>query len=84
MLAWWPLPARSGFGLPTAYFVFQGLELLAERSPIGIQLGLQHAVRGRLFALFCVVAPAFILFHPPFMGGVVVPLLGAIGASNPT
>ena len=75
------LPARSGFGLPTAYFVFQGLAVLAERSPIGIRLGLRRALRGRLFALFVVIAPAITLFHPPFMGRVVVPLLGAIGAS---
>src|SRR5262249_38299146 len=43
------LPARGGYGLPTAYFVLQGCGVLAERSRFGRRLGLGKGIRGRLF-----------------------------------
>jgi hypothetical protein len=74
------LPAGGGYGLPTAYFVLQGLGVLVERSPWGKSVNLSAGVRGRLFALFCAAAPAFLLFHPLFVHRVIVPFLRAIGA----
>lgn len=76
------LPARGGWGGPTIYFVIQGLGLLAERSRIGRSLGLARGWRGWLFAMAVLVAPAYWLFHPPFIREVVLPFLDAIGATS--
>jgi hypothetical protein len=74
------VPAGAGYGLPTAYFVLQGLGVLAERSPLGDRLGLRRGVCGRMFAILIIAGPAFWLFHPPFVIGVFIPFLRAIGA----
>jgi hypothetical protein len=74
------LPARGGYGLPTGYFVLQGLGVLIERSPLGKRLGLGSGIRGWLWAVIFAGAPAFILFHPLFVRGVILPFLSAIGA----
>jgi alginate O-acetyltransferase complex protein AlgI len=74
------LPAHGGYGLPTAYFLLQGLGLVLERSALGIKLGLATGIRGRAFALFIAAAPAFWLFPPIFVRNVILPMLHAIGA----
>jgi hypothetical protein len=56
--------------LPTAYFLLQGTALLVER-----RLG-----SSRPFTILVVAAPAFWLFHPPFVGQVILPFMKAIGA----
>jgi alginate O-acetyltransferase complex protein AlgI len=73
------LPARGGFGLPTAYFLFQGIAVLAERSALGRRLGLGKGFRGWFFTLVCAGGPAFWLFHPSFVINVILPMLHAIG-----
>lgn len=73
------LPARGGYGLPTAYFVMQGLAVLFERSRTGRRLGLGHGVRGWLFVLLVTVAPVWWLFHPAFIHNVILPMLQALG-----
>ena len=64
------LPAKAGYGLPTLYFLIQAAALVIERK------------RGsnRFWTLVCVAAPAFILFHPPFVHRVIIPFLNVIGA----
>jgi hypothetical protein len=74
------LPARGGYGLPSCYFVLQGLGVLFERSTPGKRLGLSSGTRGWLFAVFCAGAPAYLLFHQWFVRGVILPFLAAIGA----
>jgi alginate O-acetyltransferase complex protein AlgI len=74
------VPARGGYGLPTAYFLLQGIGLLFERSPLGTGLGLRGGRRGRIYALVVAAAPAFWLFHPPFVLRVIVPFMHAVGA----
>ena len=74
------VPARGGYGLPTAYFLVQGIGVMFERSALGRSIRLQNAVTGRIFALAITAAPAFWLFHPPFVLRVMVPFMRAIHA----
>ena len=73
-------PARGGYGLPTAYFLVQGIGVLLERSAIGRRLGLGSGVRGWLWVLLWAGTPAFLLFHPLFVRRVVLPFVAAIGS----
>lgn len=75
------LPARGGYGLPTGYFLVQGFGLAFERSSFGKALGLARGMRGRVFALVVVVAPAYWLFPPVFVRNIIQPMLRAIGAT---
>jgi hypothetical protein len=68
------LPARGGYGLPTAYFLIQGAGLLIERSAYG------RKIRGRLFTAIIAGGPSYWLFHPIFVRHVILPMLRAIGA----
>ncbi len=72
------LPARGGYGLPTGYFILQGLGVMFERSAPGRRFGLQKGLAGRIFALVITAGPAFWLFHPPFVHRVVIPFMHAI------
>jgi len=74
------LPSRGGYGMPTAYFVLQGLGVSLERSHIGRRLGLQQGLSGWLFMLVFTAGPAFWLFHPAFVLRVMLPFMKAIGA----
>jgi Membrane bound O-acyl transferase family len=74
------VPAGGGYGLPTGYFVLQGVGLASERSQLGRLLGLGRGWRGWMFTALVTVGPAFWLFPPPFVHNVVLPMLGAIGA----
>lgn len=73
-------PAGGGYGWPTLYFALQGIGLLAERSKFGKAVGLGAGWSGRVFAAAVVVGPVYGLFHPPFVLGVVLPFLKALGA----
>ena len=75
------VPARAGYGLPTAYFLFQGVAVLTERTVLGRRMGLGKGFHGWLFTLLCAGAPAFWLFHPAFVTNVILPMLYAIGAN---
>jgi len=59
------LPVGAGFGLPTCYFVLQGLLVARER-----------AAPGQLATLLWVVVPLPLVFHPWFVRGTILPLLG--------
>jgi alginate O-acetyltransferase complex protein AlgI len=77
------LAARGGWGLPTIYFLIQGVALLVERSRAGRRLGLGRGVLGRVFAVIVIVAPAGLLFHPPFVHRVVLPMVEAFAGYTP-
>jgi membrane bound O-acyltransferase family protein len=71
------LPVRAGFGLPLLYFAIHGALMLGERAleragrPV-----YRSAALGRAWTTFWLVAPLPILFHRPFLRGVVWPILG--------
>ena len=75
------LPASAGYGLPTAYFLIQGLGMVVERTTIGRHLGLGRGVGGWLFTAIVAAGPALLLFHPPFIKTVILPMLHALGAT---
>jgi len=74
------LPAHGGYGLPTGYFILQGLGITLERSAAGRRLGLQRGFPGWLFMFVVAAGPAFWLFHPPFVLRVILPFMHAIRA----
>ena len=59
------LPVNAGFGLPTCYFVLQGLMIQRERKQ-----------PGRLATLLRIALPLPLVFHPWFVAGTLMPLLG--------
>jgi alginate O-acetyltransferase complex protein AlgI len=69
-------PAGAGYGLPTGYFLLQGLAVLAQRK----SAALRGDISGWLLTMIVVAAPAFWLFHPPFVTRVILPSMKAIGA----
>jgi predicted DCC family thiol-disulfide oxidoreductase YuxK len=75
------VPARGGYGLPTAYFLIQGLAVLFEHSEPGRKLGLASGFRGWCFVGLVVGLPAFWLFHPVFIHRVILPMFHAIGST---
>ena len=74
------LPAGADFGLPTLYFALQGVAMLAERSPLGVRLGLARGWLAHAFTFIVVTAPIFALFPPVFVLRVMVPFLEIIKA----
>jgi Membrane bound O-acyl transferase family len=74
------LPARGGYGLPTAYFMLQGLGVTLERSSWGEKVGLQKGLPAWIFLIVVAAAPAFWLFHPPFVLRVIIPFMHEIHA----
>ncbi len=74
------LPARGGYGLPTGYFILQGLGVTLERSSLGRRIGLQKGPVARIFLVIVTAAPAFWLFHPPFVWRVILPFMHAVHA----
>jgi D-alanyl-lipoteichoic acid acyltransferase DltB (MBOAT superfamily) len=71
------VPVKAGHGLPTLYFLLHGMLVVVERSlersgrPIG-RLGWV----ARVWTLGWLALPLPLLFHPPFLRGVVWPLIG--------
>ncbi len=74
------VPARGGYGLPTTYFVVQGVGAALERSDFGKRLGLRRGLRGWLLTAAFTAGPAFWLFHPPFVLRVILPFMQAMHA----
>ena len=75
------VPARGGYGLPTLYFTIQGFGIVFEHSKFGKRLRLGRGWRGWVFTAAITARPAFVLFPPPFVRNVILPMLNAIGAT---
>ena len=74
------LPARGGFGGPTAYFLIQAAAILVERTRLARRVGLSRGPRGWAFTAVVTVAPLPLLFPPVFVERVILPFMLAIGA----
>ena len=74
------VPARGGYGLPTLYFVLQGLGVMLERSRFGKSVGLGKGALGFFLMLVFTAGPVFWLFHPPFVLHVIIPFMKAMRA----
>jgi alginate O-acetyltransferase complex protein AlgI len=70
------VPAEGGYGLPTGYFLLQGLGLLLERSRPVRRLAAKGAW---VFTLLWTATPAYFLFHPRFIHEVAIPMWTALG-----
>jgi hypothetical protein len=71
------VPVGKGFGLPLVYFLLHGLLVLLERTLASSGLVLAGWV-GRCWTALWVLAPLPLLFHRPFLAGVVWPLIGIL------
>jgi alginate O-acetyltransferase complex protein AlgI len=74
------VPAGGGYGLPTGYFMLQGLGVAGERSGMGRAMGLGRGWRGWAFTVVVTAGPAYWLFPPPFVDQIILPMLDVIGA----
>ncbi|MCZ7649357.1 MAG: membrane bound O-acyl transferase family-domain-containing protein [Planctomycetota bacterium] len=73
------VPAGSGYGGPTAYFLLQGLGLHLERRAFGRAPVALRALARRGFALLVLLAPLPLLFPPAFPREVILPFLAWSG-----
>jgi alginate O-acetyltransferase complex protein AlgI len=72
------VPARGGYGLPTAYFGLQAAGIFVERLP----LFRKRPWLKRLTAWVVLIVPLGWLFPPVFVRNVMLPMLQAIGATG--
>jgi hypothetical protein len=71
------LPVLAGFGLPLSYFLLQGSLVLGERNMERVGRSVSKwGWWSRLWVLGWLALPLPILFHRPFLRGVVWPLIG--------
>nr|WP_294949445.1 MBOAT family protein [uncultured Mucilaginibacter sp.] len=71
------LPVNSGYGLPTLYFVIQGLLVLVEKLLAGKGiLFLKNKWVARMWVFFWLIVPMPLLFHEQFIKQIVWPMAG--------
>ncbi len=71
------VPVRAGYGLPMAYFLLHGMLVAIETRLANRNRPIDRVPWfGRVWTLAWLVAPLPILFHRPFLAGVVWPLIG--------
>lgn len=71
------VPVQKGYGLPLLYFLIHGVLILCERRITGLKGFLQRSRWGHFWCVFWLAGPMMILFHQPFLRGIVWPLIGA-------
>jgi len=54
------LPARGGYGMPTLYFLIQGVLVILEKTPLARRI---HPMVKRAIMCIAVIAPLGLLFH---------------------
>jgi membrane bound O-acyltransferase family protein len=71
------VPVLAGFGGPSLYFLLHGCLILIETglARIGVPLNARPWI-GRVWTLAALIVPLQILFHRPFLAGIVWPIVG--------
>lgn len=69
------VPARQGYGGPTAYFAVHALLVCGEQTPQMRSWLTAHRLLARAWTIFWLVVPLPLLFHTPFLRGMVWPLI---------
>ena len=77
------MPARGGYGMPTAYFAIQGVAAWLERTTAGRRFGLGRGLCGWLFTAAVLVVPLPLLCPEAFLNRVILPMLWAIPGATP-
>ncbi len=72
------VPAQAGFGLPTLYFAMQGVAIVSERWLAKKGVAIKGGWRGWIWTAVVTVPGAIVLFHPPFIRNVIVPVVGFV------
>lgn len=72
------VPAKAGYGFPTLYFLIQGLAMLIERAADKRGVRITNGLRGWLWTATITVPAAYLLFHPPFIRAIVLPVVNSI------
>jgi alginate O-acetyltransferase complex protein AlgI len=70
------VPVRAGYGLPMTYFVIHGTLMIVEAWLAQANRPIDRVSwLGRVWTIFWLLVPLPILFHRPFLAGVVWPLI---------
>lgn len=71
------VPVLAGFGGPSLYFILHGIFVLVENglSRAGMSID-SHPWLGRFWTFVALALPSPLLFHRPFLAGVVWPIVG--------
>lgn len=75
------IPAGSGYGGPTVFFVIQMAALFVERSASGRRFGLGRGIVGWSFAAVTLIGPVGLLFPTAFITEIIVPFCHVLGAN---
>lgn len=71
------VPVNSGYGLPTLYFIIQGLLVLLEKFLMSRNVAfLKNKFTARLWLYFWLIVPMPLLFHTQFIKEILWPLAG--------
>jgi alginate O-acetyltransferase complex protein AlgI len=68
------VPVDAGYGLPLLYFALQAIAVPAEAALR--RRGHLGGIAGRVWTMLWIVLPTPLLFHRPFLAGVIWPLVG--------
>lgn len=69
------VPAGAGFGLPTCYFLLQGLGISAARQAAQYGIPVRRGPCGWAYTTVFTLPAAYFLFHPPFVKRVILPII---------
>jgi D-alanyl-lipoteichoic acid acyltransferase DltB (MBOAT superfamily) len=74
------VPAQSGYGLPTLYFLLQGAGIVLSQGKLGRRMHLRKGPAARAFAWGVTLLPVCCLFPQGFIQNVMLPFLKEIKA----